>query len=85
MTRTVGLTSPSRFASLVRKTAMTVLGAVGGAFAGNEIEKNVRSEIEHQMVVRLDDGTTRTFTQVGAFPYGVGERVRIVNGRVERG
>ena len=67
------------------KTAMTVLGAVGGAFAGNEIEKNVRSEIEHQMVVRLDDGTTRTFTQVGAFPYGVGERVRIVNGRVERG
>lgn len=66
------------------KTAMTVLGAVGGAFAGNEIEKNVRSQVEYQMIVRFDDGTTRSFTQAGAFPYGVGDRVRIVNGRIER-
>ncbi len=67
------------------KALATVGGAVGGAFAGNAIEKNVRSEVEHQMVVRLEDGSTRTFTQVSPFPFGIGERVRIVNGRVERG
>ncbi len=67
------------------KALATVAGAVGGAFAGNAIEKNVRSEVEHQMVVRLEDGSTRTFTQVNPFPFGIGERVRIVNGHVERG
>ena len=37
------------------------------------------------MVVRLEDGSTRTFTQASPFAFGVGERVRIVNGHVERG
>ena len=67
------------------KALATVAGALGGAFAGNAIEKNVRSDVEHQMVVRLEDGTTRTFTQVNPFPFGIGERVRVVNGHVERG
>ena len=67
------------------KALATVAGALGGAFAGNAIEKNVRSEVEHQMVVRLEDGTTRTFTQASPFAFGVGERVRVVNGHVERG
>ncbi len=66
------------------KALATVAGAVGGGFGGNAIEKQVRSEVEHQMIVRLDDGSTRTFTQTSPFPYGVGERVRIVNGHVER-
>ncbi len=66
-------------------TLATVAGAVGGAFAGNAIEKNVRGHVVHRMVVRLDDGTTRTFTQDSPFGYGVGERVRLVNGHVERG
>ena len=61
-----------------------IAGAVGGAFAGNAIEKNVRAQVEHQMVIRLDDGTTRSFTQAGPFGFGVGERVRVVNGHVER-
>ncbi len=67
------------------KALATVAGAVGGGLGGNAIEKNVRSEVEHQMVVRLEDGSTRTFTQVNPFPYAIGERVRIVNGHVERG
>ena len=67
------------------KALATVAGAVGGGFGGNAIEKNVRSEVEHQMVVRLEDGSTRTFTQANPFPYAIGERVRIVNGHVERG
>ena len=67
------------------KALATVAGAVGGAFAGNAIEKQVRAEVEHQMVVRLNDGTTRTFTQTAPFAFGVGERVRVVDGHVERG
>lgn len=66
------------------KALATVAGAVGGGFGGNAIEKNVRSEIEHQMIVRLDGGGTRTFTQAAPFAYREGEHVRIVNGHVER-
>lgn len=66
------------------KALATVAGAVGGGFGGNAIEKSVRSEVEHQMIVRLEDGSQRTFTQSAAFPYSVGERVRIVGGAVER-
>lgn len=66
------------------KALATVGGAVAGGFGGNAIEKNVRSDIRHQMIVRLDNGGTRTFTQTNPFPYSIGERVRIVDGRVER-
>ena len=67
------------------KALATVGGAVAGGFGGNAIEKNVRADVEHQMVVRLDNGGTRTFTQASPFQYREGERVRIVNGHVERG
>jgi outer membrane lipoprotein SlyB len=45
------------------RKAMTVLGAVGGGFAGHEIEKQVRSETVYEVRVRMDDGTLRTFTR----------------------
>lgn len=45
------------------KTAMTVLGAIGGGLAGNEIEKQQRTVTVYEVRVRMDDGTVRTFTQ----------------------
>lgn len=45
------------------KTAMTVLGAIGGGFAGNEVEKQTRTVTVYEVHVRMDDGSTRTFTQ----------------------
>ena len=66
------------------KALATVAGAVGGGLGGNAIEKNVRSTVEHQMIVRLDNGASRTFRQASPFPYREGERVRIVDGHVER-
>lgn len=57
------------------KTAMTVLGAVGGGFAGNEVEKRARATTVYKVRVRTDDGTLRTFEQSSAPP--VGQRVRI--------
>lgn len=45
------------------KTAMTVLGAIGGGFAGNEVEKRTRTVTVYEVSVRMDDGSVRTFTQ----------------------
>ena len=45
------------------RAAMTVLGAIGGGYAGNEVEKRARSEKAYEVHVRMDDGTVRTFQQ----------------------
>lgn len=61
-------------------TAMTILGAAGGALAGNEIEKNVKKRYSYRVTVRMDDGTFRTVSQSTAPTAAVGDRVRIANG-----
>lgn len=58
----------------------TVLGAVGGAVAGNQIEGSVRATRSYNIVVRLDNGKTRTVHQSAAPNWRQGDRVRIVNG-----
>lgn len=57
------------------RTAMTVLGAVGGGFAGNEVEKRARSVTVHEVRVRMDDGSVRTIEQ--AQPAHAGDRVTV--------
>lgn len=59
------------------KTAMTVLGAAGGAFAGNQIEKNMKKVTVYQVRVRMNDGSVRTVEVSSSVP--VGSRV-IVEG-----
>lgn len=59
------------------RTAMTVIGAVGGGMAGHEIEKRAKSETWYEVRVRMDDGTIRTFNRKTA--PAPGERV-IVEG-----
>jgi outer membrane lipoprotein SlyB len=61
-------------------TAMTVLGAAGGAYAGNEIEKNVKTHVVYRITVRMDDGSFRTVSQASAPTLAVGDKVRIVQG-----
>lgn len=61
-------------------TAMTVLGAAGGAFAGNEIEKNVKKRYVYRVTVRMEDGSFRTLSQSEAPALGVGAKVRIQDG-----
>ncbi|MFA5915031.1 MAG: glycine zipper 2TM domain-containing protein [Burkholderiales bacterium] len=63
-------------------TAMTILGAAGGAFAGNEIEKNVKKHYSYRVTVHMDDGSFRTVSQPNAPAVTVGERVRVVDGAV---
>ncbi|WP_420223238.1 glycine zipper 2TM domain-containing protein [Pigmentiphaga litoralis] len=64
------------------RTALTLLGAAGGALAGHEVEKHVRSTTSYQMTVRMDNGTTRTFRSASPYNWREGDPVRVINGRV---
>jgi len=62
------------------QTAMAVLGAAGGAYAGNEIEKNVKKHYSYRVTVRMDDGTYRTISQTSPPTVAVGAKVRVNDG-----
>ena len=62
------------------KTVATVAGVAGGAYAGHQVEKNVRSERQFQVTVRFDDGAVRTYNQTSASGWRNGDRVRLENG-----
>jgi outer membrane lipoprotein SlyB len=57
------------------RTAATILGAVGGGFAGNAIEGHMRKETVYQVGVRMEDGSHR-LVEV-ARPPSVGSRVTV--------
>lgn len=60
------------------RTLATAAGAVGGAVAGNAIEKQRSSAIVgYRVDVRLDDGSTRSFRLPSAANLAVGSRVRV--------
>jgi outer membrane lipoprotein SlyB len=64
------------------RTALTLLGAGGGAYAGHEVEKNVRTTVRYQMKVRMNDGSVKTYTSASQFGWRNGDPVRVVNGQV---
>ena len=64
------------------RTALTLLGAGGGAYAGHEVEKNVRTTVRYQMKVRMNDGSIKTYTSASPFGWRNGDPVRVVNGQV---
>jgi outer membrane lipoprotein SlyB len=47
-----------------------VLGAVGGGFAGNAIEKHVRTVTVYEVGVRMDNGSLRMVETKSAPPIG---------------
>lgn len=60
----------------------TIAGAVGGAFAGNKIEKNVKKTTGYDIIVRMDSGAQHTFHQASVPSLAIGQRVKIENGAV---
>ncbi len=71
-------------------TAATVLGAAGGAYIGHEIEKRQQQDRQQQtaeaykVTVRMENGSYQALMRSTADDLRVGDRVRIVNGGVER-
>ena len=64
------------------RTAVTILGAAGGAYAGNEIEKNTKKHISYRIRVLMSDNSIRTVIQRDASGISVGDRVKVVDGIV---
>ena len=54
------------------RTAMTLLGALGGGLAGNSVEKHIRSTTSYSVRVRMESGKTRYFTYHEAPPFQQG-------------
>ena len=57
------------------RTAATILGAVGGGFAGNAIEGRMRKETVYEVGVRMEDGSHR-IVETARAP-SVGSRVTV--------
>ena len=60
-----------------------VLGAAGGAFAGHQIEKQVRADKRWEIALRLDDGSLRTLPSEVEPMWRAGDRVRIVDNNLQ--
>jgi outer membrane lipoprotein SlyB len=61
-------------------TIAEVAGAAGGAYAGNEIEKRVKTTRHYEVVVRLENGGSQTVSYAAQPGLSVGARVRVENG-----
>jgi outer membrane lipoprotein SlyB len=67
------------------KKAMTLLGAVGGAVAGHQVEKARNTKVVgYRVQVQLDNGETRTFEPTELDGLKVGDRVRVEQGTLRR-
>jgi len=56
-------------------------GAGGGAYAGNEIEKNVNKNTRYKVTVRMNDGSMRIF-HVSSTSWRPGDHVRVDGDRL---
>jgi outer membrane lipoprotein SlyB len=65
-------------------TTSTILGGVGGAVAGNLIEKKITRKKIWTVSVKMDRGGTRNVDMTTDPQFQGGERVRIVNGALQR-
>jgi outer membrane lipoprotein SlyB len=63
------------------KTALTVVGALGGAMAGHKAEEKHRDKV-YEVVVTMDDGTQRTVAYESTPPVRKGDRVRMRDGQL---
>jgi len=64
------------------RTVATVVGVLGGAYAGNRIEKS-QSQVVYQIGVKYDDGSWTTIRQAAPTGLRIGDRVRVTDSGVE--
>lgn len=61
------------------KTLATMAGVIGGAWAGDTVEKRMKPQTSYRVAVRMDDGSLRTVEQSSP-GVGVGARVQVQSG-----
>ncbi len=67
------------------RKAATALGAVGGAIAGNNVERlRSRDVVGYRVQLQLDNGQQRSVTLRQRGDFGTGDRVRLVGGKLQR-
>ena len=64
------------------RTVATVVGALGGAFAGHQIESS-HSQLVYEIGIRYDDGTWATIRQTAPSGLHLGDRVRVTDNGIE--
>ena len=67
------------------KKIATVAGAAGGAYAGHQAEKHLKSTTRYDVTVKMDDGSLRTFSYDTQPAFQPGSKVRVVNGTLTSG
>jgi outer membrane lipoprotein SlyB len=82
----VGALAGNQVGSGGGRTAATVAGGVAGAAIGNSVERNrnMDGQQAYAVNIRMDNGEYRTVVQDNVYDLRVGNRVRIVDGRVYR-
>jgi outer membrane lipoprotein SlyB len=65
------------------RKVLTVAGAAGGAYAGHQVEKQARATKRWEITVRMDNGALRTLSTDSAPVWRAGDRVRVINDRLE--
>jgi outer membrane lipoprotein SlyB len=81
----LGAVVGNQFGHGTGRAALTVAGAAGGAVAGNNVERNVSKRvIGYRVVLRLDNGQSRTIEETQLNDLRVGDRVHIERGHVRR-
>lgn len=65
-------------------TAATIIGAGAGAYAGNQVEKNKKSVTTYQVAIKMEDGKSRTFNFSKETSYRIGDKIKIVDGKLTR-
>jgi len=79
-----GAAAGNRTDSGSANTAMTFLGTVAGAITGDETERNVKKRYAYRVTVRMDDGSFRTVSLSSPPTLAVGDKVRVVEGKLVR-
>jgi outer membrane lipoprotein SlyB len=60
-------------------TAATIVGAGAGVYAGNEVEKNRRTKTYWSVSVKMENGTTRTYSYDNKPEFREGDRVKTLD------
>ena len=65
-------------------TAATIVGAGAGAYAGHQDEKTQKTTTSYQVVAKMEDGKSRTFNFSKETSYRVGDKIKVVEGKLTR-